>query len=161
MKQLVNVSIILLLTLSLCWAEEEPVEEKVIIYNTSEGMPDLNKINLKTTPSGLQYTDLVKGEDFLNPGLGQIAVVHYTGWLLDGRKFDSSENLGRPFEFRIGSNRVIKGWDEGVSLMEKGATRLLVIPAHLAYGKQGSVNSSPRIPPKATLVFQIELIDIK
>jgi len=150
---------LLICSVSLAADKKEVVE--TITYNTSEGMPDLNKLKLRETPSGLKLVDVVRGEDMMQPGLGQTVVVHYTGWLLDGRKFDSSHDRNETFEFRIGGNRVIKGWDEGVSLMELGAKRILVIPGKLAYGKGGSLSSTPPIPANATLVFEIELIEIK
>ena len=124
-------------------------------------MPDIAKLHFTETPTGLKYTNLVLGDDTHTPGTGQTAVVQYTGWLTDGRKFDSSFDHGEPFSFRIGGGKVIQGWDEGVSLMGKGGTRVLVIPAKLAYGSRGVPQSHPPIPPNATLVFQITLIDIK
>ncbi len=154
-------SLILALVLfSTLFAEEKPSAEEVV-YNTSEGMPDLSKYKFKTTPTGLQYVDIRSGEFMKNPGRGQSAVVHYSGWLLDGTKFDSSYDINEPFSFVIGSGKVINGWDEGVSMMELGSKRLLVIPSHLGYGKKGSLQSKPPIPGNATLVFEIELLEIK
>lgn len=112
------------------------------------------KVN--STPSGLQYIDLVEG-DGESPKLGQQVKVHYTGTLEDGTKFDSSVDSGRPFEFPIGVGRVIKGWDEGVMTMKVGGKRKLVIPAELGYGSRGI---GP-IPPNATLIFDVELLDVK
>lgn len=110
-----------------------------------------------TTPSGLQYKDLVvgSGEDARE---GARAVVHYTGWLLDGTKFDSSLDRSTPFEFVIGRGQVIKGWDEGVGTMNVGGKRELIIPADLAYGQRGAAGV---IPAGATLKFEVELIDLK
>jgi peptidylprolyl isomerase len=108
-------------------------------------------------PSGLQYTDIVIGTG-KSPQPGQIAVVHYTGWLTDGKKFDSSVDRGKPFEFPIGQGRVIKGWDEGVASMKVGGKRKLVIPPQLGYGERGAGDV---IPSNATLVFEVELLDIK
>src|SRR5678809_145256 len=90
--------------------------------------------------------------------LGQIAVVHYTGWLTDGTKFDSSKDRGQPFEFPIGQHRVIAGWDEGVATMKVGGKRKLTIPSELGYGARGAGNV---IPPNATLVFDVELLGLK
>ena len=85
-------------------------------------------------------------------------MVHYTGWLTDGTKFDSSRDRGQPFSFPIGAGQVIPGWDEGVAGMKVGGRRKLVIPANLGYGDMGA---PPVIPPGATLVFDVELLDLK
>jgi FKBP-type peptidyl-prolyl cis-trans isomerase len=89
---------------------------------------------------------------------GQTAVVHYTGWLTDGTKFDSSRDRGQPFSFPLGGGQVIAGWDEGVAGMKVGGRRKLVIPSELGYGPMGS---PPVIPASATLVFDVELLDVK
>lgn len=116
-----------------------------------------NSANLVTTTSGLQYEDQVVGHG-ATPSTRQKVIVHYTGWLTDGTKFDSSVDRGRPFEFVIGVGQVIKGWDEGVSTMKIGGKRRLVIPADLGYGSRGA---GGLIPPGATLIFEVELIDVK
>jgi FKBP-type peptidyl-prolyl cis-trans isomerase len=109
-----------------------------------------------TTKSGLKYVELKEGtgdeakED-------QTVEVHYTGWLKDGTKFDSSKDRNKPFEFRLGAGEVIKGWDEGVAGMKVGGTRKLIIPSDLAYGKRGR----GKIPPDAELTFEVELLGIK
>ena len=113
--------------------------------------------NEVTTPSGLKYTDLVVGSG-AQPQPGQTAVVHYTGWLLDGKKFDSSKDRGQPFSFPLGQGRVIRGWDEGVATMRVGGTRRLVIPPDLGYGARGAGGV---VPPNATLTFEVELLDVK
>jgi FKBP-type peptidyl-prolyl cis-trans isomerase len=110
-----------------------------------------------TTPSGLKYTDEVVGNG-TEAQAGKTAVVHYTGWLTDGKKFDSSKDRGQPFSFPLGGGRVIKGWDEGVVGMKVGGKRKLVIPPNLGYGAQGAGGV---IPPNATLVFEVELLDLK
>ncbi len=110
-----------------------------------------------TTPSGLKYIDLVEGTG-PSPAAGDNCQVHYTGWLENGTKFDSSVDRGQPFEFPIGQGRVIKGWDEGVSTMKVGGKRKLTIPASLGYGDRGAGGV---IPPGATLIFEVELLGIR
>ena len=112
---------------------------------------------LTKTPSGLQYQDVAVG-DGAEAAQGQVAVVHYTGWLTDGTKFDSSRDRGSPFSFPLGAGQVIAGWDEGVAGMKVGGRRKLLIPASLGYGEMGA---PPVIPPGATLVFDVELLDVK
>lgn len=107
--------------------------------------------------SGLQIEELVEGTG-ATPKFGQTAVVHYTGWLTDGTKFDSSVDRGRPFEFPLGQGRVIRGWDEGVATMKVGGKRKLTIPPEMGYGARGA---GGLIPPNATLVFEVELLDIR
>ena len=111
-----------------------------------------------TTPSGLRYTDVVVGTG-AEPRSGQTAVVHYTGWLTDGKKFDSSKDRGQPFSFPLGQGRVIKGWDEGVATMRVGGKRVLTIPPDLGYGARGTPGGP--IPPNATLKFEVELLDVR
>jgi FKBP-type peptidyl-prolyl cis-trans isomerase len=110
-----------------------------------------------TTPSGLKYNDDQVG-DGAAPSQGQRVSVHYTGWLTDGTKFDSSRDRGQPFQFTIGRGEVIKGWDEGVASMKVGGRRKLTIPPNLGYGARGAGGA---IPPNATLVFDVELLDVK
>jgi len=112
---------------------------------------------LVTTSSGLQYEDLVP-ESGASPQPGKTVTVHYTGWLTDGRKFDSSVDRNEPFTFRIGAGEVVRGWDEGVMSMKIGGKRKLVIPAALGYGAAGAGGV---IPPNATLVFEVILLDIR
>lgn len=113
------------------------------------------------TVSGLQITDTKVGAG-ASPKTGQMCVMHYTGWLYEngvkGKKFDSSVDRGQPFEFPIGTGRVIKGWDEGVADMKVGGKRTLIIPPDLGYGARGAGGV---IPPNATLMFEVELLAIK
>jgi hypothetical protein len=109
-----------------------------------------------TTPSGLKYTDLVVGNG-PSPRPGQTAVVHYTGTLTDGTKFDSSVDKGQPYPFALGRGEVIKGWDEGIATMKVGGKRHLVVPPALGYGARGR----PGIPPNSTLVFDVELVGVR
>jgi peptidylprolyl isomerase len=114
-----------------------------------------------TTPSGLQIIDTAVGTG-ASPKAGQTCVMHYTGWLYEdgkkGKKFDSSVDRNEPFEFPIGQNRVIAGWDEGVATMKVGGKRTLIIPAALGYGARGAGGV---IPPNATLMFDVELLAVK
>ena len=111
---------------------------------------------MPTTPSGLQYDDEVIG-DGAEATPGRSVRVHYTGWLTDGTKFDSSQDRGQPFDFHLGAGRVIKGWDEGVAGMKVGGKRKLTIPPDLGYGARGAGGV---IPPNATLVFDVELLAV-
>jgi peptidylprolyl isomerase len=124
--------------------------------NAADLMTEANQ-DVVTTPSGLQYVDLVEGTG-ATPQKGQTVSVHYTGTLENGRKFDSSRDRGQPFEFPIGAGRVIKGWDEGLSTMKVGGQRRLIIPPELGYGSRGAGGV---IPPNATLIFDVELLGIK
>jgi peptidylprolyl isomerase len=114
-----------------------------------------------TTASGLQIQDTQVGTG-AQPKRGQTCVMHYTGWLytngMKGKKFDSSVDRGEPFEFPIGTGRVIKGWDEGVATMKVGGKRTLIIPPQLGYGERGAGGV---IPPNATLMFDVELLGVK
>jgi FKBP-type peptidyl-prolyl cis-trans isomerase len=109
-----------------------------------------------TTPSGLKYWDLKEGTGAVAKA-GDKVKVHYTGWLTNGRKFDSSVDRGEPFEFRLGAGQVIKGWDEGVAGMKVGGKRQLRIPPELGYGPRGAGGV---IPPNATLIFDVELLGV-
>ena len=109
------------------------------------------------TSSGLAYIDIVEGTGDV-PHVGSAVTVHYSGYLMDSTKFDSSIDRNSPFTFAIGYGQVIKGWDEGVMTMKVGGKRKLIIPAHLAYGEKGAAGV---IPPNAELVFDVELLDVK
>lgn len=112
---------------------------------------------LKKTSSGLQYEDLVAGSGN-TPSPGKQVTVHYTGWLTNGTKFDSSLDKNQPFTFTIGRGEVVPGWDEGVMTMKLGGKRKLIIPPELGYGAAGAGGV---IPPNATLVFEVILLDIR
>lgn len=106
--------------------------------------------------SGLRYIDVEPGEGDLAKA-GDTVSVHYTGWLVNGTKFDSSKDRGTPFQFALGARRVIKGWDEGVAGMKVGGVRKLIIPPELGYGSRGAGSA---IPPNATLIFEVELLEV-
>ncbi|HHJ20994.1 MAG TPA: FKBP-type peptidyl-prolyl cis-trans isomerase [Gammaproteobacteria bacterium] len=110
----------------------------------------------QTTESGLKYEDSVIG-DGATAEAGQSVTVHYTGWLEDGTKFDSSKDRNSPFSFGLGGGQVIRGWDEGVAGMQVGGTRKLTIPSDLGYGAAGAGGV---IPPNATLIFEVELLEV-
>jgi peptidylprolyl isomerase len=114
-----------------------------------------------TTSSGLKITDTKVGSG-ATPKPGQTCVMHYTGWLYQdgakGKKFDSSLDRGKPFEFAIGKRQVIGGWDEGIATMKVGGKRTLIIPPELGYGARGAGGV---IPPNATLIFDVELLEVK
>jgi FKBP-type peptidyl-prolyl cis-trans isomerase FkpA len=108
-------------------------------------------------PSGLRYQDVTQGQG-TKATAGHAVTVHYTGWLPSGKKFDSSRDHGQPFTFTLGEGQVIAGWDQGVEGMRAGGRRKLVLPPDLAYGEAGA---QPDIPPGATLVFDVEVLDVK
>lgn len=129
----------------------------ILAANSEKETSKMDLTNATTTSSGLQYVDLVEGEG-ITPKTGQNVTVHYTGTLESGKKFDSSVDRGTPFSFKIGVGQVIKGWDEGVGTMKVGGRRTLIIPPDLGYGARGAGGV---IPPNATLLFDVELLDVK
>lgn len=122
----------------------------------SQNNSDKSQDETITTPSGLQYVITKKG-DGIRPKKGDKVVVHYTGKLADGSVFDSSVERGKPFSFKLGAGQVIKGWDEGIALLQVGDKATFTIPSELGYGERGS---PPVIPANATLIFEVELIDV-
>jgi len=110
-----------------------------------------------TTSSGLAYIDMKVGTG-ATPQPGQNVVVHYSGYLTDGKKFASSKDRGQPLTFKIGVRQVIQGWDEGIASMKVGSERKLIIPSSLGYGDRGSGGV---IPPNAQLIFDVELLEVK
>lgn len=127
---------------------------KLVGFSPSLGV-DTTKMT--KTPSGLRYQDLAVGEG-AEATAGKTVSVHYTGWLPNGEKFDSSRDRDQPFGFTLGAGQVIAGWDEGVAGMKVGGRRKLVIPPDLGYGTAGA---PPDIPPGATLVFDVELLNVR
>lgn len=131
------------------------VQSKEVNSTRNKMMAQAN--NAIKTPSGLSYVDEVVGSG-ASPRAGQRVSVHYTGWLTNGQKFDSSLDRGQPFEFTLGQGEVIRGWDEGVASMKVGGKRKLTIPPDLGYGARGAGGV---IPPNATLVFEVQLLDVR
>lgn len=132
------------------------VRHKRVVRRPIKAAPVLSAGAVKT-PSGLTYLITQHGTGVM-PKVGQTVVVHYTGTLTNGIKFDSSRDAGKPFEFPLGMHRVIKGWDEGIGKLHVGDHAILVIPPELGYGARGAGGV---IPPNATLIFIVELVDVK
>jgi len=139
-----------------CSQNEGKKQEEQKPVQASQASAPAGGENLLKTASGLQYADLVPGSGD-SPKSGKKVTVHYTGWLTNGTKFDSSVDRNEPFTFVIGAGQVIPGWDEGVMSMKIGGKRKLVIPPELGYGAGGAGGV---IPPNATLVFEVILLDI-
>ena len=136
--------------------EEITEKKKLDDQKQAEGLSKLTE-GATTTESGLKYVILKEG-DGEKPQSGQTVSVHYSGYLVDGTKFDSSHDRNKPFEFPLGKRKVIKGWDEGVALLNVGSKAKFIIPPELGYGTRGA---GGLIPPNATLVFEVELLSIK
>jgi peptidylprolyl isomerase len=139
----------------------EPGTTVTEIGNTSFAQPAVNNSGFDvsgkdtlTTDSGLKYIIISVGEG-TKPAIGKSVAVHYTGYLTDGTKFDSSVDRGEPIQFPLGTGKVIRGWDEGIALMNVGSKARLIIPHELGYGTEGY---PPIIPANATLIFDVELV---
>jgi peptidylprolyl isomerase len=131
-------------------------DTNLIVMSAEKESGQSSDANVVTTPSGLKYVE-IKAGDGATPQKGQTVVVHYTGTLEDGTKFDSSRDRNRPFSFKLGVGQVIQGWDEGIASMKVGGRRQLIIPAELGYGSRGAGGV---IPPNATLIFDVELLKV-
>jgi peptidylprolyl isomerase len=113
--------------------------------------------DVRVSPSGVQFVDLVPGRGEAPVEQGSVVRVHYTGWREDGVQFDSSHDIGRPLTFTVGKGEVVPGWEEGMLGMRQGGVRRLTIPPQLAYGDQGLAD---RIPPGSTLVLEVQLLEL-
>lgn len=133
-------------------------DEEVDVVAAARGLGTPTEGPVVSTESGLQYIEVEVGEGAAAKA-GDTAVVHYTGWLVQGKKFDSSVDRGQPFRFPVGGGRVIRGWDEGVAGMKVGGVRKLIIPADLGYGSRGAGGGV--IPPNSTLIFEVELLAVE
>lgn len=155
-----RLALALVLTLAACSGKTDGGTTDVAPAQTAESRTEdtfAMPANPQTTPSGLGYVIDQPGTGD-KAQVGQSVSVHYTGWLTDGTKFDSSRDREEPYEFALGQGEVIQGWDEGVAGMQVGEKRTLIIPAALGYGDQGSGGV---IPPNATLVFKVELLGVR
>jgi FKBP-type peptidyl-prolyl cis-trans isomerase FkpA len=146
--------VVLLAASVACSGKGRKSDGPAVTFNSSLGV---DTTAMTRTPSGLRYQDLAKGEG-VEATAGRTASLHYTGWLTNGEKFDSSRERNQPFSFTLGAGQVIAGWDEGVAGMKVGGRRKLVIPPGLGYGTAGA---PPDIPPGATLVFDVELLGVR
>lgn len=142
------VAVLTTLSIAACGGEERALPDFAPELPVDAG-------SLEARESGLQVQILEEGSGQVAEA-GQTVVVHYTGWLPDGQKFDSSRDRGEPLSFPLGQGRVIRGWDEGVAGMREGGRRVLVIPPELGYGERGAGNV---IPANAWLVFDVELLE--
>jgi FKBP-type peptidyl-prolyl cis-trans isomerase len=147
------ITIVALMFVSACNSTKNLTEAQIAIKDYMKE----HKLRAKPQESGLYYIETLKGTGE-QAKKGDVVRVHYKGMLLDGTKFDSSYDRNEPFEFTLGQGRVIKGWDEGIALMKEGEKATLIIPSDLAYGNRGAGSV---IKPNSTLVFEVELVEIK
>jgi FKBP-type peptidyl-prolyl cis-trans isomerase FkpA len=139
------------------YSESPSPSPSTVVSNVSNPTPTSTPMKTQTLPDGLKIEDEVIGTGPAAKA-GQTVSVHYTGWLTDGTKFDSSVDRGQPFSFNLGAGQVIAGWDEGVAGMQVGGNTTQTIPASLGYGASGAGGV---IPPNATLIFEVQLLAIK
>lgn len=161
MSRKLSIITLALVTLVACSSEREAqqTEEAAAVSqpaNQPSGPPAVSGDTM-TTSSGLKYIVLTSG-DGPRAEQGKVVSVHYTGWLTDGTKFDSSLDRGSPYRFPVGTGHVIPGWDEAVGMMRVGDKWRIILPPALAYGPQGR---APVIPPSATLIFDVELVGVE
>mgnify|MGYP001492372497 CR=1 FL=1 len=156
MRGVEKIIVVLLLAIAIAIPACAQKEATAAAETGKSRIPELNAKTV-TTPSGLAYQDAKTGTGAA-PVKGKSVKVHYTGWLVNGTKFDSSVDRKVPFDFIIGAGQVIPGWDEGVMSMKVGGKRRLTIPAKLGYGARGAGGV---IPPNATLIFDVELLDVQ
>lgn len=152
LRRTLIVSLIATVALAACQSDAAPSPT-----SDAPQVPPTITGDIVTTASGLQYIDTVPGNG-TTPTAGNFVAVHYTGSLEDGTKFDSSVDRGDPFVFQLGQGQVIDGWEEGIASMQVGGKRRLIIPPDLAYGESGAGGGV--IPPNATLIFDVELVDL-
>jgi len=155
MKTLIVILVAMLALVSLAGAQTAPAKKAPA--KPAASAPTKVTGEPTKTASGLQYWDIKVGTGAVAQ-VGQHVIVDYTGWLTNGKKFDSSVGTGKPFDFMLGAGQVIKGWDEGVAGMKVGGKRQLRIPPDLAYGPAGYTTV---IPPNSTLIFDVRLVDVK
>jgi peptidylprolyl isomerase len=154
---MIIVAAIAVAVISASLGEFPPVREAVSSNDDKKGPTSVDDSKATKSNSGLKYVDIKEGTG-PEAKVGSSVQVHYTGWLESGEKFDSSLDSGKPFPVTIGKSAVIKGWTEGLQGMKAGGKRKLIIPAELGYGAQGY---PPRIPGGATLIFEVEVLEVK
>lgn len=152
MKKIFWIALTLILAGTTATAQKKDKKDKKVNGKEMQIKPNVEY----TTASGLKYKITEQGKG-IKAAVGSTVTVHYTGTLTDGKKFDSSKDRGQPFSFKLGIGQVIKGWDEGIALLHVGDKAVLTIPAELGYGSQ----NAGTIPPNSTLIFEVELLDVK